>query len=215
MIRCENWGMIDYAESEYRQSEYVREIKEGTRTSTLVFCQHPTVITVGRATEEGHIVTDMDRLRRLGIDVVTNNRGGDVTIHNPGQLIGYPLFHLSHFKEDLHWFLREIEESVMETLRTFGIESHRIDGLTGVWIGNQRKICAIGVHCSRWVMSHGFALNVANDTGEFDHIIPCGISDKTVTSMSAELGYLVEINAVASVCEEVITKRFSEVKKNL
>ncbi|MFM8179448.1 MAG: lipoyl(octanoyl) transferase LipB, partial [Candidatus Kapaibacterium sp.] len=144
-----------------------------------------------------------------------NNRGGDVTIHNPGQLIGYPLFHLSDFREDLHWFLRELEESVIDTLRAFDISSHRIDGLTGVWVGNERKICAIGVHCSQWVMSHGFALNVANDTTEFDHIIPCGIHDKSVTSMSKELGYPVDIETVADVCEEVIMKRFSEVKKNL
>lgn len=215
LIDCERWGLVEYKEADQRQSEYVEEIKRGTRPSTLVFCQHPTVITVGRAAEEGHIVSEESELHRMGISVIANNRGGDVTLHNPGQLIGYPLFHLSHFKEDLHWFLRELEESIIQTLHVFGIESHRIDGLTGVWIEGTRKVCAIGVHCSRWVISHGFALNVANDTADFNHIIPCGIREKSVTSMSNELGYVVDIEKVADVCQEVIYNRFVELKKNL
>jgi lipoyl(octanoyl) transferase len=215
MIQFEDWGLIQYAVADQRQIDYVEQIKKGERSSTLVFCQHPTVITAGRATEDGHVITNNERLRALGIDVVSNNRGGDVTVHNPGQLVGYPLFHLSHFNEDLHWFLREIEECIIQTLAQYNITGHRIDGLTGVWVENNRKICAIGIHCSRWVISHGFALNVVNDTSAFGHIIPCGIADKSVTSIFEELGYAVDFHEVAEVCKEIISTRFREVKKNL
>ena len=205
----EQWNMIDYDEASRRQEELVRQVKAGERPSTLVFCQHPTVITVGRASEEGHILTPQHELDKRGIQVVENNRGGDVTVHNPGQLVGYPIFHLSHFREDLHWFLREIEECIIQTVAHFGIESGRVEGLTGVWVQKTRKICAIGIHCSRWVTSHGFALNVENSIEDFNHIIPCGIQDRSVSSISQERKCITPISDVEKICKTIFFERFS------
>ncbi len=207
-IDVEHWGMVEYAEGVERQEQLVELVKRGERRSTLVFCQHPTVITVGRASEEGHILKPVAQLQQLGVCVVENNRGGDVTVHNPGQLVGYPIFHLSQFKEDLHWFLREIEECIIQTIAAFGIVGGRVDGLTGVWVEQQRKICAIGIHCSRWVTSHGFALNVENELKDFDFIVPCGISDKAVSSMAVERGCITPLSDVENKCEEIFLQRF-------
>ncbi len=211
MIEFQHWGMIEYAEATAKQEALVREVKSGAAQSTLVFCQHPTVITVGRATEDGHILSPQTSLDALGVQVIENNRGGDVTVHNPGQLVGYPIFHLSHFREDLHWFLREIEECIIQTVAHFGIASDRVDGLTGVWVQQMRKICAIGIHCSRWVSSHGFALNVENDLRDFEHIVPCGIQDRTVTSMAIERGCITPLPDVEKICKSVFLQRFSNV----
>ncbi len=208
MIDFEQWGLIDYDESTTRQQTLVEQIKRGDRRSTLVFCQHPTVITVGRATEDGHILTPPAELKARGISVVENNRGGDVTVHNPGQLVGYPIFHLSHYREDLHWFLREIEECIIQTVEHFGIQASRVEGLTGVWVEETRKICAIGIHCSRWVTSHGFALNVENRIEDFNHIVPCGIQDRSVTSISKELECITPISDVEKICKTFFLERF-------
>ena len=124
------------------------------------------------------------------------NRGGDVTMHNEGQLVGYPIFDLRDFKQDLHWFLRQIEQAIINTVSKFGMESDRVDGLTGVWLEQARKVCAIGLHCSRWVTSHGFALNVCNNVKDFDYIVPCGIDDKEVTSIENEIGTVVDMDKV-------------------
>jgi lipoyl(octanoyl) transferase len=136
------------------------------------------------------------------------NRGGDITAHNPGQLIGYPLFNLSEFREDLHWFLRSIEDIIMQVLEEYGIASRRVEGKTGVWIEEERKICAIGLHCSRWVTSHGFALNVNNDLSIFDWIIPCGIPDKDVTSIHRELGKNIDMEDLKEKCRKAYIEYF-------
>lgn len=186
MIAIQEWGILDFTEAWERQRVLAGEVLRGERPSTLVLCQHPSVITIGRNGTDANIIATPLELAQKNIQVIPINRGGDVTLHNIGQLVGYPIFRLTDFREDLHWFLREIEACIIETIAEFGLTGGRIEQATGVWIEGQRKVCAIGIHCSRWVTSHGFALNVCNDMSEFELIIPCGIEDKGVTSISEE-----------------------------
>jgi lipoyl(octanoyl) transferase len=208
MIEVQDWGLIDYNEAWERQKQLVKEITEKRNRNVFVVCQHPTVITIGRAGKDSNIMLPHKLLEKKGVKVVYNDRGGDVTLHNPGQLVGYPIFNLYDYKTDLHWFLREIEETIIQLLDSFDIKSDRVPGLTGVWIEGQRKICAIGLHCSRWVTSHGFALNVCNDLSEFNYIVPCGIKDKEVTSIEKELGTEIAFDLVKQRCIEFFEKRF-------
>ncbi len=169
----------------------------------LVFVEHPPVFTLGRSGSMDNLrITDGEMAGR-GIQFFPINRGGDITYHGPGQLVGYPILDLECFFTDVHKYVRSIEEIFIRVCADFGIEAGRIEGLTGVWIEGRgrpgrRKICAIGVHLSRWVTLHGWAFNVATDLGFFDHIIPCGIvdADKTVTSLEAELGTKVDMETV-------------------
>lgn len=192
----EDWGLIDYQTAWDKQNELVDAIKKGERRSTLVLCSHPLVITMGRNSSYDNLVLPRDEYDNRGIEVIDINRGGDVTMHNEGQLVGYPIFDLRDFKQDLHWFLRQIEQAIINTVSEFGMESDRVDGLTGVWLEQARKVCAIGLHCSRWVTSHGFALNVCNNVKDFDYIVPCGIDDKEVTSIENEIGTVVDMDKV-------------------
>lgn len=207
-IIIEDWSLIPFREAWSRQEEYVREIQKGNRPSTLILCEHPPVLTIGREGGEHNVKVSREFLYAMNVETIPINRGGDITAHNPGQLIGYPLFHLSQFKEDLHWFLREIEEIIIQMLEEYGIESGRVEGKTGVWIEGERKICAIGLHCSRWVTSHGFALNVNNDLSLFDMIIPCGIPDKSVTSISKELGKSIDMDELKEKCRNRFFSKF-------
>ena len=207
-IIIEDWSLIPFRDAWSRQEQYVRDIQQGIRPSTLIFCEHPAVLTIGREGGEHNVKIDPALLFMQGIEVIPINRGGDITAHNPGQLIGYPLFHLSEYREDLHWFLRSIEDIIMQVLAEYGIASGRVEGKTGVWIEQERKICAIGLHCSRWVTSHGFALNVNNELSIFDSIVPCGIPDKEVTSMSKELGILVDMEDLKEKCRKAYLEYF-------
>lgn len=207
-IIIEDWSLIPFRDAWSRQEQYVRDIQQGIRPSTLIFCEHPAVLTIGREGGEHNVKIDPSLLLMQGIEVIPINRGGDITAHNPGQLIGYPLFHLSEYREDLHWFLRSIEDIIMQVLAEYGIASGRVEGKTGVWIEQERKICAIGLHCSRWVTSHGFALNVNNELSIFDSIVPCGIPDKEVTSMSKELGILVDMEDLKEKCRKAYLEYF-------
>ena len=152
----------------------------------LLLCEHPPVITLGRGTKTSSLPLDPESLRRRGIEVFEVERGGDVTYHGPGQLVGYPIFHLAQHKQDLHWYLRQLEEVLIVALREFGIEAERNVGYTGVWTGG-RKIASIGVHAKLWVTWHGFALNVTTELSAFDLIIPCGIPGVVMTSLAREL----------------------------
>lgn len=210
MIAVERWGLIDYRQAWERQRQYVQQIQQGIRGSTLVFCEHPAVITIGRAGTIANVICTAEELARRGIDLVETDRGGDVTLHNPGQLVGYPLFDLTKFRMDLHWFVRQLERCIIAAIGQWGIIGEQVEGLTGVWIESHRKICAIGIRCSRWVTSHGFALNVANDLRQFECIIPCGIADREVTSMERELGMPVAVTEVAAVVESVFCGVFGE-----
>lgn len=208
MIQIQDWGLIDFDEAWTRQMELVRQAQENPKNNFLVVCQHPTVLTIGRKGTSENVVVSPEFLKTMGVKVVEIDRGGDVTMHNPGQLIGYPIFNLTNYKQDLHWFLREIESVIIELLDSFSISSGRVEGLTGVWIEETRKICAIGLHCSRWVISHGFALNVNNKLDEFNYIIPCGITDKEVTSIEKELGIEIAFDKVKDKCINIFEKRF-------
>jgi len=209
MIAIQEWGILDFTEAWERQRVLAGEVLRGEKPSTLVLCQHPSVITIGRNGTDANIIATPLELAQKNIQVIPINRGGDVTLHNIGQLVGYPIFRLTDFREDLHWFLREIEACIIETIAEFGLTGGRIEQATGVWIEGQRKVCAIGIHCSRWVTSHGFALNVCNDMSEFELIIPCGIEDKGVTSISEENNATANIMNVQETCIKIFINHFS------
>ena len=159
----------------------------------LLFVEHPHVYTLGKSGRPENLLLNEAGLKKFQASYYPINRGGDITYHGPGQLVGYPILDLDNFFTDIHKYLRYLEEAVIATLEDYGIEAGRIEGLTGVWLDhihqkNPRKICALGVKSSRWVTMHGFAFNVNPDLSYFNHIIPCGISDKAVTSMEMELG---------------------------
>jgi lipoyl(octanoyl) transferase len=163
----------------------------------LIFVEHPHVYTLGKSGELSHLLLDEKGLKDKDATFYKINRGGDITYHGPGQLVGYPIIDLDNFFTDIHKYLRLLEEAVILTLAEYGIEAGRIEGLTGVWLDfleqkNPRKICALGVKSSRWVTMHGFAFNINADIGYFNNIVPCGIADKAVTSMHLELGHPLE-----------------------
>ena len=158
----------------------------------LLFCQHPHVYTLGKSGDASHLLMREEFLHTINATFFKTNRGGDITYHGPGQLVGYPIFDLENFYTDIHLYLRMLEEAIILTCQDYGLIAGRINGLTGVWVNHEsdqaRKICAFGVKASRWISMHGFAFNVNSDLSYFSHIVPCGISEKGVTSLSHELG---------------------------
>ena len=179
---------------------------------TLLLLEHPPVITLGAKTRHGpsHIVASDEELTRQNVTVHDTGRGGDVTYHGPGQLVAYPIFDLKPDRCDVHRYVRDLEEVLIVALREFGIAGTRVKGLSGAWVGEagqERKIAAIGVRISRWITSHGLALNVATDLRHFQFIVPCGIVDRSVTSIEAELGRLVPMAEV----EDAIVRGFHAV----
>lgn len=169
----------------------------------LLFCEHPPVYTLGKSGSLNNLLLSEDRLKAAGFEFFKINRGGDITYHGPGQVVGYPIFDLDRFFTDVHRYVRFLEEIIIRTLQDFGITATRVDGFTGVWIEGKenqpnRKICAIGVHLSRWVSMHGFALNVNTKLAHFNNIVPCGIADKDkiVTSMQQELSKEIPLTLV-------------------
>lgn len=178
----------------------------------LLFVEHPPVYTLGKSGKIEHVLINEQEREQQGIEFFHTNRGGDITFHGPQQIVGYPIFDLEKFYTDIGRYLRELEEVIILTLAEYGIVSGRSAGETGVWIdatvkGKERKICAMGVRCSRWVTMHGFALNVNTDLSYFNHIIPCGIVNKKVTSIKEELGREVDVEEV----KEKLKKNFSKV----
>jgi lipoyl(octanoyl) transferase len=182
-------------------SEQTDTINLPTTTNYFLVCEHPPVYTIGKSGHmENMLISEMD-MERKGIGFFKINRGGDITFHGPGQIVGYPIIDLEKFYTDIGRYLRELEEVIIGTLAEYGIHGERSKGETGVWIephvpGKERKICAMGVRCSRWITMHGFALNVNTDLNYFENIIPCGIENKKVTSMEKELQRKVDINEV-------------------
>ncbi|MDC3133421.1 lipoyl(octanoyl) transferase LipB [Bacteroidota bacterium] len=164
----------------------------------LIFCEHSHVYTLGKSGDESNLLINQKEQKAKKVTFFKTNRGGDITYHGPGQLVVYPILDLDYFFSDIHKYLRYLEESVMMTLKDYGIIAKRLDGLTGVWVANEngvdRKICAIGVKSSRWVTMHGIGFNINSDLSYFNNIIPCGIEDKSVTSLQKELGREVDMN---------------------
>ncbi|MBK8586128.1 MAG: lipoyl(octanoyl) transferase LipB [Bacteroidetes bacterium] len=207
-------GLIDYKDAWDIQETLFQEVidrkvanrklsieEQESPKHYLLFCEHPHVFTLGRSGDEANLVIKEADLPSVQATFYKNNRGGDITYHGPGQIVGYPILDLDFFFTDIHKYLRFLEEAVILTLKDYGIEAGRIQGLTGVWLDPEnkvkaRKICALGVRCSRWVTMHGFAFNVNTDLNYFNYIIPCGITDKQVTSLEKELGRKVDIEEV-------------------
>ena len=204
-------GLIDYKEAwDYQEKRFneILDVKKNNRKenrqdptlSYLLFCEHPHVYTLGKSGDENNLLVNENYLRSRGATFYKINRGGDITYHGPGQIVGYPILDLDNFFTDIHRYLRYLEEAIILTLSDYGINSTRSDGETGVWLdvgtSNARKICALGVRCSRWVTMHGFAFNVNCDLSYFGNIIPCGIVDKSVTSMQKELGEELDMQEV-------------------
>lgn len=206
-----DWGQLDYQEAWDRQEKIFAQtlqIKQdnrtnGTNTPTpnyLIFTEHPHVYTLGKSGHLEYLLLDEQGLIDKQAKFYKINRGGDITYHGPGQIVGYPILDLDNFFTDIHLYLRTLEEAIIRTLAEYGIQAGRYEGYTGVWLDadneKARKICAMGVRASRWVTMHGFAFNVNADLDYFGYIIPCGIDDKDVTSMQRELGHPVDINQV-------------------
>lgn len=172
---------------DYQRDVARRRISGEIDQDVLLLVEHPPVVTMGRGAKEAHLLASPELLQARGVELFEVERGGDVTFHGPGQLVGYPIFDLERHKKDLHWYLRQVEEALIRAIGRFGIPGERNAGYTGVWTAG-RKIASIGVHARDWVTWHGFALNVTNDLGYFDLIVPCGIHAVTMTSVNREIG---------------------------
>lgn len=225
-IYLRDLGSIEYGEAWHLQEDILKQglaIKSQRITNPdgvtgavidnhFILCQHPHVYTLGKSGHVENLLINDNRLKELGATYFKTNRGGDITYHGPGQIVGYPILDLEQFFTDLGKYMRGLEEVIIRTLTHFGIEGGRLKGCTGVWLDAEdpqraRKICAMGVRCSRWITMHGFALNVNTDMRFFDYIVPCGITDKAVTSMQKELGRIVDEQEV----KEILAKEFATV----
>jgi lipoyl(octanoyl) transferase len=201
-------GLVPYARALELQRAVARaRISGAISHDVLLLLEHPPVVTLGRSSKAQHLVATPAMLAERGVELFEAERGGDVTFHGPGQLVGYPIVNLRGHKQDLHWYLRQVEAVLMRALERIGIPAERSQGRTGVWTGG-RKIASIGVHARDWVTWHGFALNVSNDLSYFDLIVPCGLSGVTMTSVAQELGAVAPpFSAVA----EIVAASFSSV----
>jgi len=187
ICQVEQPGVVGYRESLRLQHERVLARKAGTIADTLILLEHPPVYTLGRNADCRNILFSPDRLSQLGAQVFETDRGGDVTYHGPGQIVGYPILDLTRHRRDLSWYMHSIEEVFVRVAGEFGIQAGRVNGARGAWVGND-KLVAMGVHVSRWITSHGFAFNVNTDLRFFDWIVPCGLHGKGVTSLQKLLG---------------------------
>lgn len=222
-VKFNDWGLLDYKQAWDKQETIFNQIvdqkilkrnsEDPTKIQTqsfLIFCEHPHVYTLGKSGDENHLLVNQQQLKEKQATYYKINRGGDITYHGPGQIVGYPILDLDNFFTDIHKYLRFLEEVIIKTIAEYGLKGERSPGETGVWLDvgtpRARKICAFGVRASRWVTMHGFALNVNADLNYFNNIVPCGIADKAVTSMHSELGKEVNIEEV----KQKIKKHFAE-----
>lgn len=218
-VKLKDLGNIPYEAAWDLQEKLLRRAiaikshseEDGVVENTVLICRHPHVYTLGKHGHPENLLYNQKELEKNGIEFYITNRGGDITYHGPGQLVVYPILDLEQFGSSIHLYLRNLEEVVIRTLSEYGIHGERIKGATGVWIDSNtsrvRKICAIGVRCSRWISIHGLALNVNTDLSYFDHIIPCGISDKGVTSLNIETGEKIDEVELT----KIFTNKFEEV----
>lgn len=225
-VTFEDLGLIPYQQAWDYQEQLLAQIvnqkleyeklPEPDRKMTdnyLLFCEHPHVYTLGKSGSEGNLLTDALQLRSRDAEFIHTNRGGDITYHGPGQIVGYPILNLLYFANGIRQYIEKLEQSIILALQEYGIAGERLDGATGVWLGTNtpvrtRKICAIGVRTSHWVTMHGFALNVNTDLSYFNLINPCGYTDKTVTSLEKELGEKQDMNQVKRILKEKIAEVF-------
>lgn len=218
-----DWGLVEYQEAWDKQEavfsgtvaikhDNVINKTDSATPNYLIFTEHPHVYTLGKSGHPEYLLLDEDGLRAKQATFHKINRGGDITYHGPGQIVGYPIIDLDNFFTDIHRYLRTLEEAVIRTCADYGIAAGRYDGFTGVWIDadndKARKICAMGVRASRWVTMHGFAFNVNTDLSYFTHIIPCGIDDKDVTSLARELGRKLDMDEVKEILKTHIAELF-------
>lgn len=219
-------GLIDYQEAwDYQEelfsSVIAQKVENRNRsvprptTNYLLFCEHKHVYTLGKSGKSSHLLLDTHELSARQTSFHRINRGGDITYHGPGQIVGYPILDLDNFFTDIHLYLRTLEEAVIQTLTEYDVDAGRIEGLTGVWVDYRqtagsfpRKICALGVRTSRWVTMHGFAFNINTDLSYYDHIVPCGISDKAITSLAAELDQPVNMQEVSEKLKDHLAEEF-------
>jgi lipoyl(octanoyl) transferase len=213
----EDWGLIDYklawdkqellfkqkVDLKFANRQLQGNIQFELPANHVIFCEHPHVYTLGKSGSITNLLVSESELASINATYYAINRGGDITYHGPGQIVGYPILDLEQFFTDIHLYLRTLEEAIILTIAEYGLKGERYDGYTGVWLDandneKARKICAMGVRCSRWITMHGFAFNVNTDLNYFNHIVPCGIDDKQVTSMEKELGFKVDINEIKS-----------------
>lgn len=225
VVIFEDLGLMDYKLCwDYQESLFNETITQKiqnrnnntdfTTNNYLLFVEHPHVYTLGKSGDESHLLIGTDILEQKQATYYKINRGGDITYHGPGQLVGYPILDLDHFFTDIHQYLRLLEETIILTLDEYGIKAGRSKGETGVWIDSDnifkaRKICAMGVRCSRWVTMHGWGFNVNSDLDYFNNIIPCGIQDKAVTSLKKELGQEVDMKQIKSQLKKNFSSLFS------
>lgn len=224
-IQFKDLGMIDYKKAWDYQNELFQAIvntklnnrKANTETDLkttpnyLLFCEHPHVYTLGKNGSENNLLLNLPNLKEKNVQFFKTDRGGDITYHGPGQIVGYPILDLDNFSPDIHGYVYNIEESIISTLKEYGIYSTRFKGASGVWIDTDkpektRKICAIGIRASRWVTMHGFAFNINTDLQYFNYINPCGFTDKKTTSMEVELGYKVDMMKVKETLKSNLIK---------
>lgn len=231
-VKFLDWGLIDYKQAWDKQEELFsatvalktqitnrkivlegNEYEEDQITPNyLVFCEHPHVYTLGKSGKDEHLLLDERGLTDKHASYYHINRGGDITYHGPGQIVGYPILDLDNFFTDIHRYLRTLEQAVILTLASYGLMAGRYPGYTGVWFDaeneNARKICAMGVRCSRWVTMHGFAFNINTNLDYFKNIVPCGIDDKDVTSLERELGRKVDVEETKDILKRHISVLF-------
>jgi lipoyl(octanoyl) transferase len=227
-VQFRDLGLIDYKSAWDLQEKLLFEnvaVKTATRATYrdmdpvaiptvqhLLFCEHPPVYTLGKSGDQSHILISDEEMKERGIAFFHTNRGGDITFHGPGQVVGYPIMDLEKYYTDIGKYLRNLEEVMIKVMAEYGLKGERSKGETGVWLdpgiaGQERKICAMGVRCSRWITMHGFAFNVNTDLSYFNHIIPCGIDNKNVTSLQKELGRSIDMDEV----REKLKRSFEEV----
>lgn len=193
-------GLIDYGDAWTLQKRLVAARKANAIEDVLLLCEHPHVITLGRNGKREHLLASEHVLKQKGVELHATDRGGDITYHGPGQIVGYPILNLGTIRRDVVWYVRMLEEAMIRATAEFGVSAGRLEGKTGIWVRTattEEKLAAIGVHISRWVTSHGFAYNVSTDLRFFDLIVPCGIADRKATSLEKVLGRSIERKEVA------------------
>jgi lipoyl(octanoyl) transferase len=206
-VEIKKMGLTDFSEVWQLQKVLLNDVVQQRNKHYLILTEHQPVITLGKAGSLKNLLYDPEYVKSQGIQFYQIDRGGDITFHGPGQLVGYPILNLERFKKDIHWYLRALEEVVIQTLALLKISANRIKGLTGVWVNN-RKICAIGIKTSRWVTMHGFALNVDLPLDYFNYIIPCGLNDKGITSVAEQMKNKIPMDTVNEIFLKIFAKVF-------